>query len=103
MTTAISLLIIGLVVIGTIAVILIIFYGENIMSALDDLKAEVARVKDVDASAVALLQGLSAKLDAALAANDPAAIQALADELRGDTDGLAASITANTKPDTPAT
>lgn len=66
------------------------------MAALDDLKAEVSRVKDVDASAVALLQGLSAKLDAAIKANDPVALQALADELRGDTDGLAGAVTANT-------
>ncbi len=69
---------------------------KTIMAALDDLKAQVARVKDVDDSAVALLKGLKAKLDAAIASGDPAAVQALSDELGKDTDGLAAAVTENT-------
>ncbi len=69
---------------------------KTIMAALDDLKAQVARVKDVDDSAVALLKGLKAKLDAAIASGDPAAVQALSDELGKDTDGLAAAVSENT-------
>lgn len=67
-----------------------------IMSALDNLRTEVAEVKTVNASAVALLQGLKAALDAAIASGDPAAIQAFADSLDTDTKALAAAVTANT-------
>lgn len=62
-----------------------------------DLKAlqdEVTRDRDVNQSAVTLITGLAAQLEAAK--NDPAAIQALADELRSNSDALAGAVTANT-------
>jgi hypothetical protein len=63
---------------------------------LDDLKAAVARVKTVEDSAVALLQGLKQKLDDAIASGDPAQLKALSDTLGQDSDTLAAAVTANT-------
>lgn len=72
-----------------------------IMSAsLDALTAEVARLKSVDASAVALIQGFQAKLDAAIAAakagDDSAALDALSADLKSSTDTLAQAVAANT-------
>lgn len=67
------------------------------MSALDTLKAEVAEQKTVIASAVTLLAGLKAKLDAA--GTDEAALAALSAELDTQTNALAAAILANTPAD----
>lgn len=63
---------------------------------LDDLKAAVAKNKDVDDSAIALLKGLKDKLDQAIASNDPAALKALSDSLGSEQADLAAAVTANT-------
>ena len=61
---------------------------------LDALAAQVAKNTDVDASAVALLNGLSAII--AKNANDPAALQALATSLKTSADSLADAVTQNT-------
>ena len=66
------------------------------MSALDDLKTEVEQVKTVEQSAVTLLQGLKAQLDAAIASGDPAALEALSADLKNSADALAAAVVANT-------
>lgn len=64
---------------------------------LDALKAEVSRNTNVDSSAIALLNGLSQKIqDLINAGGNPADFQALADSLKGSSDSLAAAITANT-------
>lgn len=64
---------------------------------LDALQAEVARNTDVDASAIALLTGLSAKIQALIDAGaDPVKLQAFADSLKASSDSLAAAVTANT-------
>ena len=63
---------------------------------LEALRAEVARNTSVDESAVTLLRGLKAKLDAAIATHDPAALQALSDSLAADTNKLADAVTENT-------
>ncbi len=55
---------------------------------------EVTRNDAVDASAIALLNGLSAKI--VELKNDPVALQALADELKASSDALAGAVTANT-------
>lgn len=68
------------------------------------LQAEVARNKSVDDSAIALLNGIQARIQAAVDAaiaggatsEQVAAVQALADNLKSDTDALAAAVTANT-------
>jgi len=75
--------------------------GENIMATLADLAAQVAQVQTVNASAIALLQGLKTALDAAIASGDPAQLQALSDALAKDNADLAAAVTANTPASTP--
>ncbi len=69
---------------------------EHIMAELDDLKAAVARETEVDESAIILLNGLKAKLDAAIAAGDPAALKALSDSLGTESQKLADAVSANT-------
>lgn len=65
------------------------------MSAeLDSLTAAVTENTSVDQSAITLLQDLAAKIQAA--ANDPAAITALATDLRASSQQLADAIVANT-------
>lgn len=71
------------------------------MAALDDLKAQVEANTTVDESAVALLQGLKAKLDAAIASGDPAAVKALSDQLGASTQRLADAVAANTPAEEP--
>ena len=61
---------------------------------LETLTTEVGETKTVMASAVTLLQGLKAKLDAA--GTDPAKLKALSDDLDSNTNALAEAITANT-------
>ncbi len=73
---------------------------DHMAQELDDLKAAVAAETEVTQSAIALLNGLKAKLDAAIAAGDPAALKALSDSLGKDTTDLAAAVTANTPSET---
>lgn len=70
----------------------------NIMATMSDLVAEVAAVKDVQASAAAAFQGLVAQLEAAKANADPAALDAVIADLKASTDALAAAVPANTEP-----
>jgi len=73
---------------------------STITDAIDALNAKVAALETVEDSAVALLQGLKAQLDAALALGDPAsivaAVQAVSDKVGADTQKLADAVTANT-------
>ena len=69
---------------------------EIAMADLTDLQTEVTQNTDVVASAVSLLNGLSQQLKDALAANDPAAVQALVDQLDANTATLADAVAANT-------
>ena len=69
------------------------------MSAqLDALAAAVAANTTVTGSAIALLVGLHAKIVELLAQEviDPAAVQALADDLSAQTQALAEAVSANT-------
>lgn len=69
----------------------------NAMGAeLDALKQQVADSITVEESAITLIEGLKTQLDAAIAAGDPAALQALSDSLGAEKDKLAAAVTANT-------
>lgn len=61
---------------------------------LDRLSSEVAENTSVTQSAITLLGNLSEQLRAL--ANDPAAINALADTLDANSNALAAAVTANT-------
>jgi hypothetical protein len=68
---------------------------EVTMSAeLDALTAEVTNAATVEQSAIALIQGLAAKIESMK--NDPAALSALAASLKTQDDALAAAVTANT-------
>lgn len=67
---------------------------EKVMTDLTALTAEVARNTTVDQSAITLLQGLAAQIESLK--TDPAALQSLADSLRGSSDALAAAVAANT-------
>jgi len=74
---------------------------EEVMADLTALKAEVERNTAVDQSAVTLLNGLAAQIESLK--TDPVALQALADQLKGSSDDLAAAVAANTpaQPPTP--
>jgi ABC-type transporter Mla MlaB component len=67
---------------------------EQAMADLTALTAEVARNTEVDSSAIALLNGLAAQIEALK--TDPVALQALADTMKGSSDALAAAVVANT-------
>lgn len=66
---------------------------------LTELTEQVARNSDVDQSAIALLNGIAARIDAAVAAaeaGNTTALAELATSLRNSSDALAAAITENT-------
>lgn len=65
-------------------------------TTLTDLAAQVAAENTVIDSAVTLLSGLKAALDAAIASGDPAQIQAISDSIGAEQQKLADAITANT-------
>jgi len=62
----------------------------------EELRAKVAEQRTVVNSTVELIKGLHTRLDEAIKSNDPAAIQALADELKANTDSLASAVAENT-------
>lgn len=69
---------------------------EEEMAALDDLKAQVAKNTEVESSALLLIQGIAQKLKDAIAAGDPAALTALANDLNVSASALADAVAANT-------
>ena len=69
---------------------------ENIMTTLADLKAAVDSETTVVASVVTLLDGIKQQLDAAISANDPEAIQAVADEITAHSKALSEAVVRNT-------
>lgn len=72
------------------------------MATLADVAAKVAAEKTVVDSAVVLLGGLSQQLKDALASQDPAAVQAVIDQIDAQTQTLAAAVVANTPTAPPA-
>lgn len=64
------------------------------MADLTALTAQVQANTDAEASAIALLNGLSAQL--AAVATDPAKVSDLANSLKSSADALAAAVVANT-------
>ncbi len=74
---------------------IILIQGELAMSKeLDDLTAQVKANADLEASAVTLINGLADQIKAA--ADDPAKIAALADQIKASSAPLAAAVAANT-------
>jgi hypothetical protein len=73
------------------------------MADFSGMQAEVERNRSVVGSAVALINGIAAKIDAAVAANDASdntQLTDLANSLRSDSDSLAAAVGANTPAET---
>lgn len=63
-----------------------------------ELTAEVERVKGTNASAIALINGIAARIDAAVEADnvqDATNLSALSASLRSETDALAGAVEAN--------
>ena len=67
---------------------------ETVAQVIENLRAEVERNQAVDGSAITLLNALAAKVEENI--NDPAALQALVDQVRASNDALAAAVVANT-------
>lgn len=75
------------------------------MADFSGVNAEVAHLTDVVSSAVALINGIAAHVEQAVAANDAgdnAALAGLADSLRAQADSLAGAVAANTPAAPPA-
>lgn len=72
---------------------------EAMSEALTTLTDRVSEIETVADSAIALLGGIKAALDEAIAANDPAALSALSERLAAQTDELALAVAANTLAD----
>lgn len=71
--------------------------GEALlMATIADVEAAVTENGDVVQSAITLLDQLTVKLNEALAANDPAAVQAVVDEISAQKEALATAVAANT-------
>lgn len=69
------------------------------MADFTQMTAEIDRNRSVVGSAVALINGIAAKIDAAVQANDASdntALTDLANSLRSDSDALAAAVVAHT-------
>ena len=75
---------------------------ETMAVDLTDLKAAVDASAAGEASAIALLNGLAAKIDELVAASgntvDPAELQAISDAIKANTAGLAAAVVADARP-----
>lgn len=69
---------------------------EAIMAGLDDIIAKVSALDTVEDSVIALLVGIKAQLDAAIASGDPAKLQAVSDALDAQQAKLSAAVAANT-------
>jgi outer membrane murein-binding lipoprotein Lpp len=73
---------------------------QKMAGELAQLQADVAAEDTVIDSAITLLGGIKAALDAAIASGDPAALTALSADIQARTQALATAVTTNT-PATP--
>jgi hypothetical protein len=67
------------------------------MATLEELQTEVTENTDLTGSVIGLVNGLADQLEAALANNDPAAVQAVVDQMRANNQALADAVAANTE------
>jgi hypothetical protein len=72
--------------------------GATMAGELDGLTTQVQANSDVIDSAITLIRGIKASLDNAIAANDPAALQALSNALGAKDTELAQAVAENTPP-----
>jgi len=68
---------------------------EELMPTLQDIAAAVTDIQGTEDSVIALLDQLHAELAAANANNDPAAVQAVLDQIAAQKAALAAAVAAN--------
>lgn len=71
------------------------------MANFDEVKAEVTSLRSVVDSAIALINGIAARIEAAVAANDAGdntQLASLSSDLRTQASDLAAAVAANTTP-----
>ena len=66
------------------------------MATLDDIRTAVAGETNAVAAVTTLLQSLATELKAALASEDPTAIQTLVDQINANANALANAVAANT-------
>jgi len=71
--------------------------GELIMVTLADIQTAVRNEKTVEDSMMVLLQSIAGQLQAALANNDTAAMQAIVDQLYANTQAMTDAVIANTQ------
>lgn len=72
--------------------------GYEMAGELDKLEADVAAEASVVQSAITLLQGLKAALDAAIASGDMSRVVAVNAQIEAQTQALADAVAANTPP-----
>lgn len=90
--------VVGVVVILALSVVTYVA-RKGVLMELQGLKDQVAAESTVIASAVVLLNGISARIDAAIAAaeaGDATALAELSASVKADTDSLSAAVAANT-------
>jgi hypothetical protein len=73
---------------------------ERVMAAIDDLERQVADTKTVIDSAIVLINGIAARIEAA--GVDPVKLAAITADLNAKDDELAAAVAANTPAAPPA-
>ncbi len=71
---------------------------NQIMASLVDIQQAVADEKTVEDSVLALLTNVEQQLKDAIAANDPAAMQAIVDQIAANKQAMADAVAANTSP-----
>ena len=69
---------------------------KQVMSALDDLTAQVQANTSAEQSAVQLIQGLAKQITDAVNSDDSSALESLAQQLNSSAAALGAAVTANT-------
>jgi hypothetical protein len=70
--------------------------GNQIMATLQDVQQAVTDEKTVEDSVLALLTQVEQMLKDAIAANDPAAMQAIVDQITANKQTMADAVAANT-------
>lgn len=76
---------------------------NQLMATIQDVQTAVAAQSTVEDSVITLLNGINQQLQAAIAANDPAALDAVVASITANTTKLSNAVAANTVTPTPPT
>lgn len=97
--------IIATIIVGAIILAVVTFQNRRLLMTAtvnyDQLLAAVAAQKTVADSTATLLARIHGELQAAINANDPVKLQALADAIQANTQELSDAVVANTDPEAP--